>query len=45
MSYITFGLVIFWSIFLATPREGVIVALILFAVCVFKMLRMEIKTN
>lgn len=45
MNYILFGALIFWALFLATPREGVIAALILFAVCIWKMLRMEVKAN
>ena len=45
MAYILYALAIFWMIFLATPREGIVAALILFAVVVVKLLRLEIKAN
>lgn len=45
MNYIIFGALIFWGVFLATPREGVVVALVIFAICILKMLRLEIRKN
>ena len=39
MNYILFGALIFWGVFFATPREGVCVACVLFAVNCLKLIR------